>query len=138
MSDRRADHGKVKSRTFVALPPGHLSLILLSNSGQVPLAEVNYRIRLSPGNVIDGTTDAEGKVQHDDIALGEYELSVEGPSSTVHVAATPTDISDNPVRVTGYMLFTDEDPPDDNDFPDVEDQDEIILNEIDEEGWEDM
>ena len=138
MPDTRSEHIKIKARTFVALPPGHLSLILLSNSGQVPLSEVSYRIRISPGNVIDGTTDTDGKLQHDNIPLGEYQMSVEGVKQPIYVEATPTDITDCPVHVSGYMLFTDDDPPDDSEFPDDDEEGEIILNEIDEEGWEDI
>lgn len=138
MPDQRSEDIKVKSRTFIALPPGHLSLILLSNSGQVPLAEVSYRIRLSPGSVIDGTTDTEGKLQHDNIPLGEYEMLVDGADESIYVEATPTDITDSPVRVSGFMLFTEEEEIDEDDLPTDEDPEEFILNDIDEEGWEDM
>jgi len=138
MPDQRSNDLKIKSRTFIALPAGHLSLILLSNSGQVPLAEVAYRIRLSPGSVIDGTTDADGKLQHDNIPLGQYQMLVDGAPDPIYVEATPNDISDCPVRVSGYMLFAEDDDTDVDDLPTEEDPEEFILNDIDDEGWEDV
>ena len=65
-------------------------------------------------------------------------MLVEGAPDPIYIEATPTDISDCPVRVSGYMLCEEDEEPDDDDLPTEEDPEEQIMNDVDEEGWEDF
>lgn len=135
----RSNKVKIKNRSFSALPPGHISVQLFSNSGQVPLKELGYRIMISVDRILEGQTDPEGLIEHDNVPQGEYEMTLEGHDETVMIPALSKDISRFAVRVPRFILFTDEEPEPDEAFFDYESADEIELNApIDEEGWEDL
>lgn len=134
----RSNKIKIKNRTFSALPPGHISVQLFSNSGQVPLKDLTYRIVISVDRILKGNTDAEGVIEHEGVPQGEYEMTLEGHDKTIMVSALPTDISRHPIRLSGFMLFTDDQPEPEEAFEDYEAQEEIELNVVDDEDWEDL
>ncbi len=134
----RSNKIKIKNRTFSALPPGHISVQLFSNSGQVPLKDLTYRIVISVDRILEGNTDAEGVIEHESVPQGEYEMTLEGHDETVMVPSLPTDISRHPIRVSGFMLFSDDQPEPEEAFEDYEAQEEIELNVVDDEDWEDL
>jgi hypothetical protein len=84
----------------------HISLLLRSNSGCVPLANRKYKIKISPERTLEGTTDAQGLVQHDDIPAGDYELEIE--KHKTFVPATPVFRSRREHQVEGFFLLDDE------------------------------
>jgi hypothetical protein len=134
----RSNRVKIKNRSFSALPPGHISVQLFSNSGQVPLKELGYRIMVSVDRILEGQTDPDGVVEHDNVPQGEYEMTLEGHDETVMIPALPNEVSRHPIRVSGYMLYTDNEPEPEESFDDYEAQEEVDLNAVDEEDWEDM
>ncbi len=138
MEAEKSDKIKLKTRSFVSSPPGHISLLLRSNSGLVPLANLSYRIHVGRYRVLEGTTDKEGYVSHESIPPGDYRMKLKGFDKEIIVPSLSSDIERYPFRVSGYMLFEDDAPEDEESFPDFESAEEISLNEIDEEGWEDL
>lgn len=134
----RANRIKIKNRTFSALPPGHISVQLFSNSGKVPLKETGYRIGISSDRILEGQTDEEGVIEHDNVPQGEYEMTLADHDETVMVPALPNDVSRHPIRVSGFMLYTDDEPEPEEAFDDYEVQEEVELNVIDEDDWEDL
>jgi hypothetical protein len=135
MPVERSDRVKQHSRTFVVLP-GHISVILLSNSGLVPLADLSYRLHLGSDRVIEGTTDGDGFLSHADVPVGDYRMELEGYRSEFTVPSMPTDVERYPLRVPGYMLFTDDTP--EESLPEYEESEELDLNDIDEAEWDDL
>ncbi|MFQ6008383.1 MAG: hypothetical protein ACE5K8_05450 [Candidatus Zixiibacteriota bacterium] len=135
MVTEKSDNVKRKTRTFVSLP-GHISVILLSNSGLVPLANLGYRLHLGPDRVVDGTTDHDGLVSQADVPQGDYRIELEGSTSEFFIPSLPTDVTRHPVRLP-YMLFQDATP--EESLPEYEEEEEIELTpESDNEGWEDL
>lgn len=92
-----------------AAPRCHISLILLSNSGCMPLAERPYKITISDDRVLEGTTDKEGFLQHDDVPPGHYTLEIE--EHTTSVPAIPVFRTRREHQVPGFLLFTEDDVP---------------------------
>jgi outer membrane protein OmpA-like peptidoglycan-associated protein len=54
------------------------SVQVFTDAQKTPLAGSSYRVFLSNGQVLDGTTDAEGKLSHAAVEAGDYELEVSG------------------------------------------------------------
>ncbi|MFH1686345.1 MAG: hypothetical protein ABIE70_02345 [bacterium] len=138
MPRETSENRKIKTRNFVALPPGHISVQLFSNSGQVPLADLGYRITISPERILKGTTSGEGVIEHDNVPLGEYPLKLDDSELNTMIPAVPKDEKRYPVRVIGYMLFVDDEQMADDDYDDWDDIDEMDLNSVDGDGWEDL
>lgn len=80
----------------------HLSLLLRSNSGAVPLSNLPYRIEIASDWTIEGTTDDEGFLEHPDIPPGDYKLEIEGVQ--VLVPTLPIHIARRVQRVPGFVL----------------------------------
>jgi hypothetical protein len=134
MPVERSDRAKRQSRTFVVLP-GHISVILLSNSGLVPLANLHYRLHLESDRVVEGTTDNDGFISQPDVPQGDYRIELEGSSTRYSISSLPTDVTRHPIRLP-YMLFQDD--ATDESLPEYEDSEEIELSNVDEEDWEDL
>ena len=134
MPGERSDRVKQHSRSFVVVP-GHISVILLSNSGLVPLANLHYRLHLGADRVVDGTTDQDGFIAHADVPQGDYRIELEGSSTRYSIPSLPTDVTRHPIRLP-YMLFQDD--ATDESLPEYEDSEEIELSNVDEEDWEDL
>lgn len=137
MNSERAERIKRQTRSFVALP-GHISVVLLSNSGQVPLANLSYRIHITPDRVLEGRTAQDGLVSHENVPLGEYRLELEGFEGEAWVPSLPVETERYPLRIPGYFLFVDEEDISEEDFPEYEDEEELDLNAVDEGGWEEL
>jgi hypothetical protein len=84
----------------------HISLLLRSNSGCVPLANLKYKITITPERVLNGTTDADGLVEHEDIPPGDYLMEI-GNHKTF-VPATPVFRSRREHQVEDFFLLDDE------------------------------
>lgn len=83
---------KRRVRTFSPVPPGRISVVLLSNSGRVPLAGVKYRIKVSPDCTLSGTTSTAGLISHSPVPQGTYGMEVEGVVGEVLVPAFPREV----------------------------------------------
>ena len=82
----------------------HISLLLKSNSGAVPLSNRPYRLFVK-GKGIQGTTDNDGLLEHSNIPPGDYELEIEGLDQHIVVPTVPIHIVRRPQRVPGFFLF---------------------------------
>lgn len=60
----------------------HVSLLLRTNSGCVPIAGESYQLHLDD-RVVDGETDDDGLLQVDDVPSGDYRLEIGGISASV-------------------------------------------------------
>ena len=141
MPQIRSENARIKRRVFSAVPPGHISLQLLSNSGRVPLKNAEFQIIIAPDRLESGTADDEGLIQIDNVPIGEYRMRLEGFSEQVVVPSSATDVERQPFRVPGYVLFRDPDAEGDDDGDTQEDtdtQEEIELTVVDNEDWEDQ
>jgi len=99
-----------KSKVFVKgpLPQGylsHISVLLRSNSGAVPLSNLAYRIHISESKILEGKTDKEGLVHHSNIPPGDYRMKIEGFEDEILVSTLPTHIVRRITRVPDYFLF---------------------------------
>ncbi|HWR84084.1 MAG TPA: hypothetical protein VN285_12355 [Candidatus Deferrimicrobium sp.] len=135
MTNERSETVKRRERTFVALP-GHISVLLLSNSGLVPLSNLTYRIHVSSDRILEGTTDRDGLISHPDVPVGEYRTELQGMSGEVTIPSTPVEIERYPLRVAGYMLFADDTP--EESLPNIDENQDISLGQVEEEDWEDL
>lgn len=116
----------------------HISLLLRSNSGAVPLANKSYRIHLPNNCVVEGRTDENGLIEHQNVPPGDYQLDIEGSFSTV-IPSTPPHITRSIIRIPDYMLFQEESYEDENQLStDEESGQEIVIRDLDQEGWEDV
>ncbi|MDI6766169.1 MAG: hypothetical protein QME52_05035 [Bacteroidota bacterium] len=116
----------------------HISLLLRSNSGAVPIANKSYRIHLPNNCVVEGRTDENGLIEYQNIPPGDYRLDIEGGFSTV-IPSTPQHITRCIMRIPEYFLFQEESYENlDQLSTDEESEEEIVLREIDQEGWEDV
>jgi outer membrane protein OmpA-like peptidoglycan-associated protein len=79
-----------------------VSVILLSNSANVVLANRPYQLRIDNGPTLEGATDAEGFLEHTGIPAGDHTLVVDGFES--RVGATPPSCQRRPHMVAGYVL----------------------------------
>lgn len=137
MTTRGATFLKRKVRTFSPVPPGHISVVLLSNSGRVPLANVKYRIRISPDCTLSGSTDAAGAIAHSPVPQGAHAMELEGMEGDILVPALPPDITNYELRVAGYMLGGDDPEIDDPPIDEWEDEIVVCSGEMEDDGWED-
>lgn len=122
------------------LPPGHISVILLSNSGSVPVADTKCVLTTSDQR-LEGTTDSDGFVEFKELPIGEYKLELVDLDAVVFVPAVPKDTEKVPVCVAGYALFG-KDPSDpepeegtESDSDQVPD-DEFLHQQAETDGWE--
>jgi hypothetical protein len=82
----------------------HISLLLRSNSGSVPVSGKKYRIRISDKRILEGTTDDEGLVSHTLVPPGDYPLELEGLEGELIVPTLPTHLTRRATRVPGFFL----------------------------------
>jgi len=81
----------------------HISLLLRSNSGSVPVANRKYRIRINEKRILQGTTDEDGFVNHPLIPPGDYPMDVEGVTDEVIVPTLPVHLARRLTRVPGFF-----------------------------------
>ncbi len=82
----------------------HISLLLRSNSGSVPVAQRKYRIRVSDKRVLEGTTDEEGLVSHTLVPPGDYPMELDGLEGELIIPTLPVHLSRRATRVPGFFL----------------------------------
>lgn len=82
----------------------HISLLLRSNSGAVPIKRRKYKIFLSPKRVLQGVTNDEGLVEHPFVPAGDYKLELEGLNSDIIVPTLPQHLSRRITRIPGLSL----------------------------------
>lgn len=58
-------------------PRGALALRLVDELGRGPLASLDYVVTHAAGLRLEGTTDAQGRLRHDDVPLDYYWLSID-------------------------------------------------------------
>jgi hypothetical protein len=87
------------------LAGSHISVLLRSNSGAVPLANLKYSVALEDGRALEGTTDKDGLIQHDDVPPGDYELTLDGKKADVLLPTLPRYIERRTTRVPNHFLF---------------------------------
>jgi phage protein D len=79
-------------------PVGTIWAQLLDGEGRGPLRDVEYRIE-GEGTSLSGRTDAEGKLRHASVPIGDYGVEVEGGSATVSARrSTPAEAEPALVR----------------------------------------
>jgi hypothetical protein len=84
-------------------PLHNISAVLHSNSGFVPLAGRAYKLQLGEGEALEGTTDEKGYIQHKNVPMGDYTLTIDEVESIVPTVANPDERL--PTRVAGYHLL---------------------------------
>ncbi len=100
----RSERVMRQSREFFAPPPCHISVQLRSNSGQVPLAEIQFYLRVSELRSEEGTTDSEGCLTVGNVPPGDYVLELPDKGFELLVSAIPATVDRTVVRVAGYMF----------------------------------
>lgn len=80
-----------------------ISVILLSNSGNQPLANRTVTLRIEGEAPFTGATDANGVFEKTGLPPGDHQITVDGITS--FVAATPTDVLQRPHVVVGHKLL---------------------------------
>ncbi len=80
-----------------------VSLVLVSNSGNVVLSNRKYELRIENGPVLQGKTDADGFLEHTGLPAGDHTLVVDGCES--RVGATPPDCTRRRHMMAGYVLI---------------------------------
>lgn len=80
-----------------------ISIILLSNSGNVPLSNRSITLNVEGDPPFSGSTDANGSFEKLGVPAGEHLLTVDGISTLV--AATPPSITQRPHVVAGHVLI---------------------------------
>jgi len=125
--DRLATHSPCEA----ILRGVHISVLLRSNSGAVPLADLAYKIFAD--RVLEGKTDKDGLIQHDSVPPGDYELELDGKKVTTLVPTLPRRFSRRTLRIDDFFLLDDSDP---DDLP-LQDPNEsiVVLDTRDEQGW---
>jgi outer membrane protein OmpA-like peptidoglycan-associated protein len=84
-----------------------VSVILMSNSGNVVLSNRKYELRIENGPVLEGKTDADGFLEHKNLPAGDHTLVVDGCES--RVGATPADCTRRQHMMAGYVLIDGDD-----------------------------
>lgn len=92
----------------------HISVLLRSNSGAIPLSNRSYKLFIR-GKEIEGTTDEDGLIEHSKIPPGDYEIEIEGLEGRMLMPTLPNHISRCPLRVTGFFLFEENNAEDEDD-----------------------
>jgi outer membrane protein OmpA-like peptidoglycan-associated protein len=82
-----------------------VSVILMSNSGNVVLSHRPYQLKIENGPVLEGKTDSEGFLEHAGLPAGDHTLVVDGCES--RVGATPPDCTRRIHMMAGYVLIQD-------------------------------
>lgn len=80
----------------------HISVVLFSNSGCVPLANRPFELSVRGGSVVRGTTDEDGFLSHGPVAAGDHLLVIDGTETIV--GATRPEIERRPHMVQGHVL----------------------------------
>jgi len=83
-----------------------VSLLLRSNSGNVALANLPYKLQLENGAALEGTTDKDGFLEHLGVPAGDHILVVGSFKSIV--GATPPDCVRRLHMMVGYVLISEE------------------------------
>jgi hypothetical protein len=104
----------------------HISVLLRSNSGAVPLVNLSYRIRIDDDKVLEGKTDEDGLIQHPDVPPGDYPLELGGKKVDTLVHTLPEHIERCPLRIPDYLLFDDPN----GELPDGSEPDEVTFSGI--------
>ena len=84
----------------------HVSVILLSNSGNVPLKQRAVTLTIEGEPPLEGKTDDNGVFEQPGLPAGDHRLRVDGVDS--FVAATPTSIVQRPHVVVGHILIAED------------------------------
>jgi len=82
--------GKVVIVDYIPSNLLHISFILYAEKDRRPLANCSYKLYLSHG-VVEGTTDKDGLIDHDQIKAGDYLLEVAG--SRTYIPAISSDLT---------------------------------------------
>ncbi len=90
------------------LDGSHISVLLRSNSGAVPLAQLEYSIAIDDGQTLTGKTDDDGLIQHDDVPPGDYPLTLDGKQVDLLVPTLPKYLEKRLTRVPNFYLFDDD------------------------------
>jgi outer membrane protein OmpA-like peptidoglycan-associated protein len=80
-----------------------VSVILVSNSANVVLANRPYELHIENGPVLEGKTDSEGFLEHTGVPAGDHTLVVDGFES--RVGATPPAYRRRRHMMAGYVLI---------------------------------
>ncbi len=125
--DRLATHSPCEA----ILRGVHISVLLRSNSGAVPLANLPYRIFAD--RVLEGKTDEHGLIQHDSVPPGDYELELDGRKRKTLVPTLPRHFGKRTLRIDDFFLFEDREP----DALPLQDPNEsiVVRDTRDEQGW---
>ena len=83
-----------------------VSVVLVSNSGNIVLGNRPYQLKIENGSVLEGKTDSEGFLEHMGVPAGDHTLVVDGCES--RVGATPPDCTRRTHMMAGYVLIQDE------------------------------
>ena len=141
----RTDSRNPKHNVIVLRRPKlvHISALLRSNSGAVPLAEKTYRLFLRNGQVREGRTDVDGFVNESGLTPGDYEMEIEGAAGRFIVPTTPVHVCRRPIRLPGHILFEPDEESAEEELPSDFDSDEEFFNPVDErepdgQEWEDV
>lgn len=81
----------------------HISILLRSNSGSIPLAKRAYKITIGDGITLEGMTDDEGYLYHPHVAPDEYVMELEG-KFTFLIPSLPVHETPYVRRVPGYFI----------------------------------
>lgn len=85
-----------------------ISVVLLSNSGNLPLANRDVTLTVGGEPPFSGRTDANGVFERSSVPAGDHLLTIDGVAS--FVAATPASIVQRPHVVVGHVLLPDDAP----------------------------
>ena len=107
--DRLVDKSPCESVRNLSL--SHISVLLRSNSGAMPLAQRVYRIRLGNGRVLEGKTDENGLIAHANISPGDYPIELDGVTVDTLVPTLPGHLENCVLRVPDVFLFEEIDAP---------------------------
>jgi hypothetical protein len=84
----------------------HVSVILLSNSGNLPLANRSLTLTIEEGPTLEGSTDADGVFEQTGLPAGDHLLAIDGQET--FVPATPLSVTKRPHVVGGHVLIVEE------------------------------
>lgn len=105
----------------------HISVLLRSNSGAVPLAGFSYQIRVDDRLVLEGKTDKDGLIQHFNVPPGDYPLQLNGSTVDTLVHTSPLSIERCALRVCDFLLF----PETNGAVPDASEPDQVVVSDVD-------
>jgi hypothetical protein len=109
------------------LTDSHISVLLRSNSGAVPLANLPYRIQVDGNLVLQGKTDKDGLIEHRRVPPGDYPLQLNQADTKTLVHTQPLNIERCPLRIPDFHLFKDT-----NDvLPDASEPDQVVVSDLD-------